>query len=70
MAVSSATPAIAGSLNKTENLVMKAIGEEEEHLDMIIRSTGLTSSIVSSTLLTLELKKRIKQLPGKRFLRY
>lgn len=43
--------------------------EEEKHIDEIIQASGLPSSTVSVALLGLEMKRLIKQLPGKLFVR-
>ena len=56
-------------LSETEAKVMAAIGEEEILVDEIIRATGLTSASVSATLLGLEMKRIVKQLPGRHYAR-
>ncbi|NUN23250.1 MAG: DNA-protecting protein DprA, partial [Candidatus Jettenia caeni] len=38
-------------------------------IEEIIQITGLPTSVVSSTLMILEIKKLIKQLSGKRFVK-
>jgi DNA processing protein len=43
--------------------------DEESSIDEIIRASGLPSSAVSVTLLGLEMKRLVKQLPGKLFVR-
>jgi DNA processing protein len=60
-------PALA--LTETEEKVMAHISNEEVAIDEIIRSSGLTSAAVSATLLALEMKRVVKQLPGKMFAR-
>jgi len=42
---------------------------EESGIDEVIRRSGLASSTVSAALLSLEMKRLVKQLPGKRFVR-
>ncbi len=42
---------------------------EERSIDEVIRKSGLPSSAVSVALLSLEMKRVIKQLPGKLFVR-
>ncbi len=64
-----AEPASAIQLTALEQQVMKAIGEEEVPVDEIIRATGLTSASVSATLLGLEMKRIVKQLPGRQYAR-
>lgn len=61
--------ASALQLSELEGKVMTAIGEDEIVVDEIIRATGLTSASVSATLLGLEMKRIIKQLPGRHYAR-
>ena len=56
-------------LTDVERQVMTAIGDEEVLVDEIIRGTGLTSAAVSATLLGLEMKRIVKQLPGRQYAR-
>jgi DNA processing protein len=63
------TPARAPELSGNEAQVHSAIGDDESHIDNIIESSGLPSHTVSTTLLTLEMKKLVRQLPGSRFVR-
>ena len=56
-------------LSETEAKVMAQIGNEEAAIDDIIRASGLTSAAVSATLLALEMKRVVKQLPGKQYVR-
>ena len=60
-----------GSLkvSETEQKVLAAIGDEEAVMDEVIRRSGLTTACVSATLLALEMKRIVKQLPGKVFAR-
>ncbi|MDW8349083.1 MAG: DNA-processing protein DprA [Verrucomicrobiae bacterium] len=60
---------IPASLSETERLIFDAIGTEEIPIDHLIATTGLPAQQVSSTLLRLEMKKLIRQLPGKFFVR-
>jgi DNA processing protein len=53
------------SLSDVERQVYEAIGPEETSIDEIIRKCGLSVSTVSVTLLALEMKRLIRQLPGK-----
>ncbi len=57
------------NLSVEERAVFDAIEREEMPIDLITQKTGLPSGMVSSTLLRLEMKKLVKQLPGKRFVR-
>jgi len=61
--------ASAVKLSELEGKVWAAIGDEEVVMDEIIRATGLTSAAVSATLLGLEMKRVVKQLPGKIYAR-
>jgi len=56
-------------LSEQEQKVLAALGESEVHIDEVIRASGLAAGSVSVSLLGLEMKKLIKQSPGKIFLR-
>lgn len=58
-----------GTLNNEQRRVYDALGDDESPIDAIIAKSGLPSRTVSSTLLTLEMKRLVKQLPGTRFVR-
>jgi DNA processing protein len=45
------------------------LSNEESSIDEVIRRSGLPSSAVSVALLSLEMKRVVKQLPGKLFVR-
>lgn len=61
-------PALA--LSETEQKVYAALTfDDEKHIDEIIQQSGLPSSAVSVALLGLEMKRIVKQLPGKLFVR-
>ena len=59
----------SGALKPDEKLVYDAIGENETPIDAIISKTSLPSGRVSSTLLLLEMKHMVKQLPGQHFIK-
>jgi DNA processing protein len=59
----------AGDLTPDQQKILKAIGTEETSLDSVIATSGLTAAVVSSTLLALEIRRLVKQLPGKRFVK-
>jgi DNA processing protein len=63
-----ATAPVAG-LSPDQQRVLDALGAEETALDSVIATTGLTAAAVSSTLLALEIRLLVKQLPGKRFVK-
>ncbi len=56
-------------LTANEQKVYDVLGEEELLLDEIIRHSGLPSSAVSVALLGLEMKRVVRQLPGKFFMK-
>jgi DNA processing protein len=56
-------------LNELEQKVMAQVGVEESAIDEIIRGSGLTTASVSATLLALEMKRLVRQLPGKLYVR-
>ena len=64
-----AVPATALSLLPTEATVLAAVERDETPIDRIISKCGLPTATVSSTLFALELKKLVKQLPGKHYVR-
>jgi DNA processing protein len=67
---SGATPALpAMELSETERSVYDAIGPDELNIDEVIRRSGLTASTASVALLSLEMKRAVRQLPGKIFVR-
>jgi DNA processing protein len=61
-------PALA--LSGNEEIVYSLLRREDERgIDEVIQESGLPSSAVAVALLSLELKRLIRQLPGKRFIR-
>src|SRR5262245_8680256 len=60
-------PAI--ELSGNEQQVYNTLNHEELTIDEVIRKSGLPSSAVSVALLSLEMKRLVKQLPGKLFVR-
>ncbi len=59
----------APDLTPDQQKVLEAMGAEETPLDAIIATSGLTAAAASSTLLALEMRRLVKQLPGKRFVK-
>ena len=57
------------TLSENEQKVYDALDQEEHSIDEIIRQSGLPSSAVSVALLGLEMKRAVKQLPGKMFVK-
>jgi DNA processing protein len=64
-----AVEAPALELSEAEQKVFDAVGDDETDLDHVIRQSGLTSAEVFATLLRLEMRRLVRQLPGKRFVR-
>ena len=64
-----ARPVVEPNLTPTERSVHESIGDEETPIDTIIAKCGLPTHEVSSTLLALEMRKLVKQLPGSRFVK-
>jgi DNA processing protein len=56
-------------LSANEQKVYDALDDEERSIDEIIRKSSLPSSAVSVALLSLEMKRAVKQLPGKLFVK-
>ena len=56
-------------LSDNEQKVYDRLSNEEVGIDDVIRHSGLPSSAVSVALLSLEMKRLIRQLPGKLFVR-
>lgn len=59
----------AFTLSPNESALYGLIDKEEKSIDDLIRRSGLAPSAVSVTLLGLEMKRLIRQLPGKIFVR-
>jgi len=56
-------------LSGNEQKIMDVLDGEERTIDEVIRKSGLPSSAVSVALLSLEMKRLVKQLPGKLFVK-
>lgn len=68
------SPAASGvlpglDLPENEQKVLGALTETEQSVDEIIRASGLPASAVNVALFSLEMKRLVKQLPGKMFVR-
>ena len=57
------------ALSENENKILAVLTHEEAHMDEVIRASGLSASVVSVGLLGLEMKRMVRQLPGKMFVR-
>ncbi|MEY4483268.1 MAG: DNA-protecting protein DprA, partial [Verrucomicrobiota bacterium] len=56
-------------LQRDEETVYEVIGTEELHINEITQRCGLAMSMVSASLMKLEMKRLIKPLPGKFYVR-
>lgn len=56
-------------LRPEEKTILQAMDMDEIQLDTLIQKTGLPSGVVTSTLLRLEMRKLVRQLPGKTFIK-
>jgi DNA processing protein len=63
----SAMPAF--TLSTSEQSVYDTLSNEESTIDEVTRRSGLAVSAVSVALLGLEMKRLIRQLPGKLFVK-
>lgn len=59
----------AHRLSDEESLVYNSVSEEPVYLDEILEKTNLNSSRILELILKLQIKKLIRQLPGKQFAR-
>lgn len=57
------------TLNSQEKKIFSLLSSSPIDIDEIIQTTGLPTSVVSSTLMILEIRKLVKQLSGKRFVK-
>ena len=53
--------------SKEEELILKALGADSLHIDTLIRTSGLTTSVVSSTLTLMEMSGKVRNLGGGRY---
>jgi DNA processing protein len=56
-------------LSENEQKVYAVLGKDELPMDDVIRKSGLPASAVSVALLSLEMKRLVRQLPGRLFVR-
>jgi len=61
--------AAEAALSTPERQVLAAIGPEGRHVDDVIREAAVPPGAALETLLALELRGLVRQLPGKRFCR-
>jgi len=60
---------VYNSLSCDERKVYKMLSDEPIYIDDVVKESGVELSLVSKVLLALELKRLIKELPGKQFVR-
>jgi DNA processing protein len=68
-AISEPRRALPADLSEDERVILEHLGMEEIQLDELIRKCQLPSARMSSTLLRLEMRKLVRQLPGKFFIK-
>lgn len=57
------------ALNERERGIYELLSDSPLHVDQVVGETGLAPSIVSSALLTLEIRGLVEKLPGERYVR-
>jgi len=55
---------------KDEVVVYDALSYDPRSVDAVIEQTGMTAAQVAATLLALELRGRVRQLPGQQYMRH
>jgi len=55
------------ALNEREKSILDLVGANPQQIDELVAAADLPPSIVSSTLMTLEIRGLIRQLPGQRY---
>ncbi len=60
---------IYNSLTRDERKVYKTLSDEPSYIDDVVKVSGVESRMAPKVLLALELKRLIKELPGKQFIR-
>lgn len=63
------SPSLLATLDPVERAILEAVGESESPIDDIIDRAHQPAALVSATLLRLEMKRLVKALPGKYFVR-
>jgi DNA processing protein len=64
-----AGPPTAATLSVEERTILETVDQAETPLDLIVTKSGLPMPKVASTLLALEMKRLVKQLPGQQFVK-
>jgi DNA processing protein len=68
-AANAGPPPTAATLSTEEQTVLSSVEPDETPLDRIVTKSGLPTPKVTSTLLALEMKRLVKQLPGQQFVK-
>ncbi len=56
-------------LKEEEGKVYELLSDEPRHIDSLIRGSGFPAGRIASLLLMLQMKKLVKELPGKMFIK-
>lgn len=67
--LSSSPVALSSPLSIEEENILKLLDDEPKHIDFILEKTQINPSLLAQYLLELELKGKIMQLSGKRFIK-
>jgi DNA processing protein len=62
-------PVAAVKLSLDEEILFRALDTEERHIDSLAQLSGLTPATINVTLMRLEMKRLIRALPGRRYVR-
>jgi DNA processing protein len=62
-------PMAAVKLSLDEEILFRALDTEERHIDDLAQLSGLTPATINVTLMRLEMKRLIRALPGRRYVR-
>ncbi len=69
-AVASPSAAVSpAALSLDEQILLRAFGDAEAHIDALIRDSGLTAATVNVCLMRLEMKRLVRPLPGRHYTR-
>lgn len=63
------TPVNIANLSTEEQSILASVDSAETPIDLIVTKSGLPMAKVASTLLALEMKRLVKQLPGQQFVK-
>jgi DNA processing protein len=66
---SSPAAASPATLSFDEQILLRAFGDDEAHIDTLIRDSGLTAATVNVCLMRLEMKRLVRPLPGRHYTR-